>query len=123
MKTKKQLLEMLDAKKDRSAWSKGVTIYAYELIEETEVDEDFEFYGSPADRKMLLNGASDWKQYSEGGCSLVYDKDIAERLCTASELKKTKDGQKDPNKSENWIQCQARALFQAEQLILELIRK
>ena len=33
-------------------------------------------------RKKLLNGAMDWLEYSEAGCALVYDEDIAERLCT-----------------------------------------
>jgi len=122
MKTKKQLLELIEGQKNRGAWSKGVNLYAYELIESTEVSEDFQFTGSKSDIEMLLNGAKDWKQYSEGGCALIYSGDIAERLCTPSELKKTNNGQKDPNKNENWIDCQARALSQARNLISNLIR-
>ena len=34
------------------------------LIEE--MPEDKEFFGNPADRKELLNGAQDWHQYSWG---------------------------------------------------------
>ena len=64
--------------------------YALELLED--FPEDQEFYASPADKKALLNGADDWSQYSWGGCSLIYDGDIAERLCTPSELKKTRHG-------------------------------
>lgn len=30
--------------------------------------------------KILLNGAKDWQEYSEGGCSLTYNEDIAKRL-------------------------------------------
>lgn len=30
--------------------------------------------------KQLLCGAKDWRQYSEGGCSLIYDGDIEERI-------------------------------------------
>lgn len=61
----------------------------------------------------LLNGADGWPQYSEGGCSLIYDPDIAERLCTPSELKKNRHGDRNPNSWETWLQCQARALHQA----------
>lgn len=120
MKTKIELLKAIDDKKVVSAWNKGVKIYAYELVEAIEEADDFEFYGSPADKKMLLNGADDWKMYSEGGCALCYDYDIALRLCTPSELKKTDNGRKYPNSRENWIDCQARALYQAWRLIKRL---
>lgn len=30
--------------------------------------------------KILLNGAEDWQEYSEGGCSLIMNEDIAKRL-------------------------------------------
>lgn len=56
-------------------------------------------------------------EYSDGGLSLICDADIAQRLCTPSGLKKTKNGERDPNKYETWIQCQARALSQAWRLI------
>jgi hypothetical protein len=62
---------------------------------------------------LLLNGADDWKAYSWGGGALIYDSDIAEALCTPSELKKTKNGQRRPNKNEERLDTQARALWQA----------
>lgn len=122
MKTIKELNALLENKKCNSKWENAVKEYAIELLETIEENEgkDYEFYGSPADKKMLLNGASDWKEYSEGGCSLIYNNEIAERLCTPSELKKTKNGLNNPNASENWIDCQARALFQAYELITRL---
>ena len=86
MKTIKQLREAIEATPARSAWDKAVKLYALELIEE--LPDDQEFYGSPADKKELLNGADDWQQYSEGGCSLIYDGDIAERLCSPSEYRR-----------------------------------
>lgn len=83
---KNELLEAINNSKARSAWNKGVKIYAYELVEALEVEE------IPQDKtelkSLLLNGAADWKQYSWGGYSLIYDCDIAERLCCPSELKK-----------------------------------
>lgn len=72
--------------------------------------------------KDLLNGAQDWKQYSEGGLGLIYDTDIAMHYSTPAELKKLgfKEGNgiiKNPNAKETWLDVQARALFQASELI------
>jgi hypothetical protein len=106
----------INAKRCRSAWDKGVRLYALELIDSLEEraqwDDDLPTNIRQLDRWML-NGASSWNEYSEGGCSLIYSRDIAERLCTASELKKTDNGRKRPNPGEDWIDCQARALYQA----------
>jgi hypothetical protein len=102
------ILDSLLARSDRSAWGRGVNLYAIELVEECEQtltrDNCYE---------VLRNGADNWEQYSFGGCSLIYDSDIAERLCTPSELRKTRGGERQPNNSETWLDCQARALFQA----------
>jgi len=68
-------------------------------------------------RYLMLNGAQNWYQYSWGGCSLIYDRDIAERLCTPSELKRTKNGERRPNQNEEWLDVQARALRQAARKI------
>ena len=73
-------------------------------------------------REAMLNGARDWMQYSWGGCSLCYNGQIAERLCTPSELKRTKGGENPPNKGEEWLDVQARALYQAAALIIEAAR-
>ena len=121
MKTISQLKKAIEAEPARSAWDKGIKLYALELIEELPADQ--EFYGSPADKKELLNGADDWQQYSEGGCTLIYDGDIAERLCNPSEYKRTREGERQPNARENWIDVQARALYQAANLILRLAKE
>lgn len=120
MLTIKELKQAIDASPARSAWAKAVKVYAYELVEE--MDDAKEFYGSPADRKELLNGASDWNQFSWDGCSLVYNEGIAKRLCTPSELKKRHNGDYRPNISEDWLDVQARALYQAERLIMKLVK-
>ena len=54
---------------------------------------------------------------------MIYDKEIAERLCTKTELRKTDGGQKRPNSQEEWLDTQARALFQAEQIVMDAIKK
>lgn len=120
MKTIKELKTAIDNDPARSAWDKAVKLYAYELIEEKE--DDTEFYGSPADRKDLLNGASSWHEYSWGGSALIYNYEIAERVCSPSEYKRRKEGELPPNSSEEWLDVQARALHQAERMILRLAK-
>lgn len=134
MTTKEKLLKTIEASKARSAWSKGVKVYAYELVEEMEEPQLEELeklignfsvsnYSQFANelKKILLNGAYNWWCYSWGGCSLIYDGDIAERLCTKSELIKTDYGMKEPNKKEYWLDVQARALSQAYELVLDKV--
>ena len=70
----------------------------------------------------LLNGAKDWSQYSWGGCSLIYDPDIASRLCCPSELKKTRNGERRPNSREEWLDVQARALYQAANRVYRYLK-
>ena len=121
MKTIKELRQAIESKPARSAWGRGVKEYALELIEE--LPDNQEFYGSPADKKELLNGADDWQQYSWGGCSYICDQDIAERLCSPSEYKRTREGERRPNAREQWLDVQARALFQASSLITRLAKE
>lgn len=106
----------LEAQKDRSAWGRGVNAYALELVEELRERAAYEGRNPEPGkecREWMLNGAQDWNQYSWGGSSLIYDGDIAERLCTPSELKKTRHGERRPNSQEEWLDTQARALTQA----------
>nr|DAU28080.1 MAG TPA: hypothetical protein [Caudoviricetes sp.] len=110
----------LNARDDRSAWEKGVTTYAFDLVEE--LKERAEYEGRNPEpgkecREWMLNGAQDWSQYSWGGSSLIYNADIAERLCCPSELKKTRGGERRPNSREEWLDTQARALNQAARLV------
>lgn len=115
----------LEARKDRSAWSKGVTLYAFELVQELQERTEYEGRNPEpgAECKLwMLNGAQDWEQYSWGGSALIYDGDIAERLCCPSELKKTRNGERRPNSREEWLDTQTRALRQAASRVLRLYR-
>lgn len=124
-----ELLADLNEHSPRSAWQKGVKAYAEELLESL-AESILGSYFDPDDidapkmlRNALLNGAPNWTEYSWGGCSLIYNDDIAERLCTPSELKRTRNGERRPNAQEEWLDTQARALRQAETLIFSLARK
>lgn len=101
----------------RSAWDNGVLVYAVELVSYLDglTDQEFKeaFENRTALKTALLNGAKNWHEYSSGGCSLIYGEDIAERLCTPTELKRTKNGRNAPNRYETWIDVQTRALRQA----------
>lgn len=123
MKTN-DLLAAIEKLKVRSAWNKGVKMYAYEIVDYVAYYvEEIEFSSA---EKVLLNGAQNWMEYSEGGCALVYDWDIAQRLCAPYELKALtrKDGtlRYKPNNRETWIELQARALHQACYMVKDVIK-
>lgn len=107
-------------KKSRSAWDRGVAEYMEELL-----------FGlakwlrklnptTPATvdvRELLLNGADNWTQYSFGGCSLIYNGDIAERLAPPSRRKRLE------NDGYTAMTYQARALEIAASRIVRLWNK
>lgn len=113
--------------KRKSAWNRGVIAYALELLEELEEQieggyfDESDLYAPKLVEKALLNGAEDWSQYSWGGCSLIYNRDIAERLSNNTELKITKNGERKPNSREEWLDTQARALYQASRIVKNVI--
>lgn len=115
----------LNARHDRSAWNKAVTLYALELLDDVQEGADnmerLPLDGAELER-WALNGASCWEQYSNGGCSICYDADIAARVCTPSELKRTDNGMNNPNSRETWLDVQARALYQACNRIRSICR-
>ncbi len=105
----------VEAMPARSAWSKGVKSYALDLLDWYA----FEANENPLTLETMLNGADNWSRYAWGGYSvaLCYNAAIAERLCTASELKRNHHGANVPNSREQWPDVEARALAQAWQLI------
>ena len=122
-----ELSAKIENLKTRSAWKKGVKEYAAELVEKLE--EYAGYNGTPGVievnnpagfLEICLNGAQDWEQYSKGGMSLVYNRTIAERLCTKSELKRVNGGERMPNRFNDWCDIQARALRQAYFIVAHL---
>lgn len=102
---------------ERSAWSKGVKAKAVDML--VEMYRQGITHPTEAD---LLNGARDWYEWAQGGCGLVYDADIAKAYCTPSELKRTRGGELPPNSRESWLDVEARAAFQATNLILRRVK-
>ena len=121
-----RMAEIITAAPARSAWARGVRAYAAELCGNlrgaaayaAETGTTSPLTDRETVRAVLLNGARDWSEYSWGGCVLIYDGDIAARVCTPSELRRTHGGQRDPNPREAWLDVQARALCQAGAAVL-----
>lgn len=98
----------------RSAWARGVCMYALDLAKEF----DFDAIGAKPLRDIMLNGSRDWREYSYGAQSLIFDWEIAARLSPPSVLKLKDYGRLPPNSKENWLDVQARALEQACGLVM-----
>ena len=125
MKTINEIRNTIDNAKTRSAWSAGVKTYAYEILDNlaaAEAEHRIDMIAATHHdlEAAALCGADDWNAYSWGGCSLIYDSDIAATLCTPSELKRTRNGERRPNSRENWLDVQARALYQACEMVCRL---
>ena len=112
-----------------SAWGRGVKKYALDILDDLKQIAEYE--GEPLQldgasfeefESVALNGADSWQDFSHGGLALIYDGDIAKRLSTKTELKKTNDGEKQPNSRETWLDVQARALYQAARLVYKAMR-
>ena len=126
LETMKKALETLESRTDGSAWNRGVTLYARELLGGVVENVERAYCAAPQTRaeffRVARNGAGTWWEYSYGACTLIYDCDIAERLCTPSELKKTRGGGLNPNSRETWLDVQTRALFQAAERAWNAVR-
>lgn len=105
----------------RSAWKKGVKTYALEMLDSIKSKITAGLSEKELERKLLA-GSSTWDEYSWDGRSLIYNVDIAARLCAPWELRKTQNGSRRPNAREAWLDVQARALWQAEWLICKAYR-
>ena len=115
---KEATLKNLKLVKCRSAWNKGVKEYAYMLLDNIFSYSDYKSITNfKSLHEELLNGKRNWYQFSWEGDAFIYDKNIAETLYSPSKLKKCKNGMLRPNKKEQWLDVQARALVQAENLI------
>jgi len=125
------IMIQINKEKPRSAWNQGVKLYAMEILSKIR-EEGHECLTFDENGKLRLQswtiyslskGFDHWVDMSKGCTFLVYDRDIAIRLCTGSELQKTKWGERNPSKRETWIECQGRALYQARNLICDKIKE
>lgn len=133
-------------KTPRSAWGKGVRSYAAEMLDRAfegepegktytkeelykrlsnDYDDRDHAYETRANPK-LRNTSKEYGAFSReswGGNYDIYDRDIAKRLSNPTELKKTNNGLRKPNKNEEWLDTQARALYQAYNFLVGAYNK
>lgn len=112
-KMKREIDRELSFRPRMAQYSKAVHMYALDLL--SKLEENLSYDESGIDsmddlKKKLLNGADNWSHYSWGGCSLVYDYDIAKRVCTPSEFKRKREGALSPRRGAEWLDIQAGCL-------------
>ena len=100
--------------KSKSTWKRGVLQYAVEVLQDLDLTD---VCNQKLLERAILNGAENWKQYSEGGCAFCYNSEICDRLCPPSVIERKDHGRLPPNSRESWIDVQARALCQAARII------
>lgn len=125
MKEMQKIRGRLAAFKARSAWVKGVKEIAEGLLDKYEEIAQYREGSDPVPpltEKTVLNGANSWERYCYGDCAMICDREIAETLCTPSELRRTDHGRKAPNSRETWMGVQVRAHVQAWVLIKRCMR-
>ena len=121
-KTYSEIHTLLIKEKPRSAWARGVNVIAMDIVSEIRENSngnDAPHYYSVSDFCMGFYGVS-LREAVNGGCFLVYDFDIAKNFCTPSELKRTKNGEYNPNRSEAWLDVMYRGAYQAIKHIITL---
>lgn len=121
-----QLVTAINRYKPRSAWNNGVKESAIDIIMHWQPDMRYNIDNLNILEKGLLCGNRNWREYSENGLPFSYDISISRRFCTPSELKRVQKKTKNiwgdwelrnPNSHEDWTALQARANYQAFQLI------
>lgn len=115
---KEELTKKLEELKVRSAWMRGVVEVAHMIIEKAETEE----IKAEEIETIARDGAVSLEEASHGGCYLIYNQEIAETFCNKTELKRTKNGLRNPNATENWLDVQHRGLMQAVRLLKELCK-
>ena len=121
-KTYFEIRSIIMQEKARSAWKRGVNDIAVNIlcgiIEDSDVDEA-QHFNRVDDFSKHFYGVS-LREAVDGGCFLVYDYDIARNFCTPSELKRTKNGERNPNSRETWLDVMYRGAYQAIRHIITL---
>ena len=106
-----------EEKKARGTYNKAIYQYAFELVDNiadnyiTTAEELEHLENITNLKERALNGATNWNQYSWGGCSLCYNYDILQRLFCKSIAKKYENA--DSVRGRHLLDCQASALSKA----------
>ena len=98
---------------ERTYWSRGVASLIRDYGEEVLQEHDGEIVSARDFFKLWNCGNDSLRDAVYAGSFDIWNYDIAKRLCTPSELKKSNEGMRNPNRCENWIDVEIRAMYQA----------
>lgn len=111
------------SKSERSCWSRGVASLIRDYAEEVLHEHDGEEVSNKELFKLWSCGAETLRDAVYGGCFDIWNYDIAHRLCTPSELKKSNEGMRNPNRCETWLDVEYRAIYRAICLTYNILAK
>ena len=121
-KTYSEIYNLLTQEKPRSAWARGVNNIAMNIVNEILVEHD----GNDAPHFYRVDDFSEHfygvslREAVDGACFLAYDYEIAENFYTPSELKRVKNGERNPNSRETWLDVMYRGAYQAIRHVISL---
>lgn len=109
----------------RSKWRRAIKEDALDIIDSMQealnINDTDTLPESVQELKAIaLNGAEDWKQYSWGGCALVYNDTIKAHYLTDSEIRRHRG---EIFEGMHLLDLQAWALLQAWQMVLDAFRR
>ena len=114
--------------KARGTYSKALYSYALELVENMadhhattqEQRDNLQNIDRETLKRLALNGADSWEQYSWGGCSLCYNYDILARLFCPSIVKRYENA--DSVRGVHLLDYQKHALAKAFTILYDTIK-
>lgn len=111
----KRLVEEAEklSRTERSCWSRGVASLVRDYAEDVLREHDGETATIKEFDQLWNCGAETLRDAVYGGCFDIWNYDIAKRLCTPSEFKRTKEGMREPNRRETWLDVEYRAICRA----------
>lgn len=107
---------------ERSYWSRGVASLIRDYGEDVLGEHDGEIISARDFYKIWNCGNDSLRDAVYGGCFDIWNYDIAKRLCTPSELKKSNEGMRRPNRNEEWLDVEIRAMYQAMYKSLDIMK-
>ena len=121
-KTYFEIRSIIMQEKPRSAWSRGVNNIAMNIVSEILENangNDAPHFNCVDDFSRHFYNVS-LREAVDNGYFLTWDYDIARNFCTPSELKRTKNGERNPNSRETWLDVMYRGAYQAIRHIISL---
>ena len=108
---------------ERSCWNRGVASLIRDYAEEVLKEHDGETVSNKELFRLWNCGNETLRDAVYGGCFDIWNYDIAKRLCTPSEFKKSNEGMRNPNRCENWLDMEYRAIYRAVCLTYNILAK